>query len=119
MEMIYNISMSEKGPNQNNPGPDKSVLNSIRNQKIKDTMLNIDKSIVDLWDERENLSVEIESHANYLREKYPNIENYRVFHVFSGSTVRSKHLNLIEDDLPGDDSIEKFVDYLANKYIKG
>ena len=43
-----------------------------------------------------------------IRIKYPDYEKYVVYHVLVGSTLPDG-VTIIEDDFPGDDSVEKFL----------
>ena len=61
------------------------------------------------------LQDEIVSRVKYLRDKYPNYPKYRVYHIISGSTP-SPDLEVLEDDFPGEDSIEVFLNHLNQKY---
>lgn len=44
-----------------------------------------------------------------IRIKYPNYDKYVVYHVLIGSTLPDG-VTIIEDDFPGDDSVEKFLE---------
>ena len=61
-----------------------------------------------------NLFQDIASRVDYLKSKYPNLTNYRALHALIGSSIHSSHSGIIEDDLPGDDSIEKFIKDLVD-----
>jgi hypothetical protein len=43
-----------------------------------------------------------------IRLKYPNFDNYVLYHILIGSTVPDD-ITLIEDDFPWDDSVENFL----------
>lgn len=60
---------------------------------------------------------EINDRAVYLQDKYPDHRKREVFHIISGSGFRyDQPPDLSQDDFPGDDSVELFVDSLAAKY---
>ncbi|MBI4118825.1 MAG: hypothetical protein HY452_01010 [Parcubacteria group bacterium] len=44
--------------------------------------------------------------AKELRDKYPDYEDYELYHLFIGSTTRDRS----KFDFPGEDSVRKFVD---------
>ena len=48
-------------------------------------------------------------YANYIKTKYPNWNNYIVFHILIGSTPPDDNPNLTKYDFPEDDSVEKFI----------
>ena len=87
-----------------------------RNKKIWKILSGLYESLSD--EELNALLEEVQSRVEYLRGKYSNHINYKILHVLSGSGIHDLHSGVIEDDFPGDDSVEKFVDDLAKKYIK-
>ncbi len=90
-----------------------TVLATERDQKIRDKILALYKS-----SSFEKVHADIVKRAKYLEGKYDDIRNYAVFHAFVGSSIRGVHPDLVENDLPGKDSIEKFVEDLYIKYKK-
>ena len=66
-------------------------------------------------DELIDMQDEVVAKGDFLRKKYPDIEDYRVMHILSGSTVKEGH-KVIEEDLKGEDSIVDFINMLAHKY---
>ncbi len=63
----------------------------------------------------------IASRSRYLESKYPNFRDYRIWHIFSGSTICDSHVGIIEDDFSGEDgedSVKKFFEELEKEYFK-
>lgn len=89
------------------------VLAEARDQKIKDRILALYKT-----GSFEKVHDDIVKHVKRLKEKYDDLMNYTVVHALIGSSVRFADHDLAESDLPGDDSIEKFVEALEEKYKK-
>jgi len=58
---------------------------------------------------------EIDNFIALLRKKYPNAEKYVKMHYILGSSVDLDQQTVYED-FPGDDSVEKFVASLEEKY---
>src|SRR5689334_10229432 len=63
----------------------------------------------------EEFMEEIDTFAKKLRAKYSNFHRYHLFHMLMGSTIEPKYD--IEEDFPGEDSVEKFLHYLYEKYV--
>ena len=106
-------------PNTNLETKEKILPTSERNQRIKDKMLIIVTSILNSEKKKEKIiefQNEIVTRVNYLKSKYPDCQNYTIIHALSGSSIYVSDTNIIEDDFPGDDSIEKFVDDLYKRY---
>jgi hypothetical protein len=62
---------------------------------------------------------EIGAFVDTLKKKYgnPGVEKYAMWHALAGSSIDPKREALISnDDFPGDDSVEKFVNDLVNRY---
>ena len=51
--------------------------------------------------------------AEHLKETYPDAAHYRAYHALIGSTLRPEETGIIETDFPGDDSVVKFLESLA------
>lgn len=106
-------------PPQPNTGQskEKKLSPEARNQEIKDTVLRITEAALDLPDEElNNFQNEIVKRVSYLRGKYPDAQSRKVLHVLMNSDTDTP--DIVEEDFPGDDSVEKFVDYLAKKYAR-
>ena len=56
--------------------------------------------------------------AKYLQKKYPDYFNREVWHIMIGSSLGYKMMPVIEDDFPGDDSVEEFIKTLIEEYRK-
>lgn len=59
---------------------------------------------------------EVCARAEYLKKKYPDYYNRAAYHVLMSSSLSSKINPIIEDDSPGKDSVEKFIEGLVLKY---
>ena len=69
------------------------------------------------FDELERYQIELGVRKDYLLAKYPNAQEYLIYHALLGSSPKpSRQAQLITEDFPGDDSVEKFINYLADKY---
>jgi len=92
----------------------KPVSYAERNQKIKNILSDLSRlaSFEDLVKSQE----EIKSFYDRLKVKYPDFNSHRILHVLIGSMGPSNS-KITEDDFPGDDSVENFVNDLARKYI--
>lgn len=53
----------------------------------------------------------IENFTAHLREKYPDYNIRRAYHVLIGSTM-DPDADIIEEDFPGEDSVESFLQNL-------
>lgn len=62
-------------------------------------------------DELSKLSGEVLVFVNSLKAKYPNAKEYMIMHSLFGSGYGS-----IFSDFPGEDSVEKFVNGLEQRY---
>jgi hypothetical protein len=87
---------------------------SERDQKIKNRMDDLRR--IRPMEKMEQILNEIHDFVARIDAKYKNSRDYSMLHAIIGSGMMSTHKNVVEDDFPGDDSIEKFVDYLENKY---
>ncbi len=53
----------------------------------------------------------------YLEKKYsPRAHSYAMFHALGGGSTIAPWMNVNENDFPGDDSVEKFLNILTEKY---
>lgn len=91
---------------------------SERDQRIKDSMANTRKAFADSKEKMYAFQDEIIKRYNYIKSRYPDYGKRIILHVLTGSGLSISETNVIEEDFPGEDSIEKFVDYLAKKYGK-
>lgn len=91
--------------------------NQKRIDKIHNLQLKISESFSQENNNAELVSEEIYKFAQYLKKVYKDCEKHRLYHMLIGSTAPSSMVGIIEEDFPGQDSIEKFVDDLAERYI--
>jgi hypothetical protein len=90
--------------------PETSRLDIERSKKIKGITTKLSES------GNFEYYLELVAFSEKLEKKYPNArEKYIIFHDLIGSGVWSTS-EVIYDDFPGEDSVEKFVEYLAKKY---
>jgi hypothetical protein len=54
---------------------------------------------------------ELVKRAEYLESKYPNANEYAMYHVLIGSTI-GERMSIMYDDFPDDDSVELYLDNL-------
>lgn len=85
-------------PKPNNP---KSKIEKIKEERIA---LYASFSLEKITEFQDKLIKYIKD----IKLKYPNFNNYVLFHILIGSTVPDD-ITLIEDDFPWDDSVEKFL----------
>lgn len=90
----------------------------INNPKDKIEEIKKKRAILYKSFSREELNKFQEELVKYIKEniriKYPNYANYVVYHILVGSTVLDD-VELIEEDFPGDDSVEKFLEKCSEK----
>jgi hypothetical protein len=56
--------------------------------------------------------------TEHLRKKYPDYQNYRMYHFLVGSGALKPDERFTEDDFPGEDSIENFIKRLYQESRK-
>lgn len=88
--------MDESAPKPNNP---KSKIEEIREKRVA---LYKSFSIEKLREFQSKLIKYIDN----IRLKYPNFDNYVLYHILIGSTVPN---DITMEDFPWDDSVEKFL----------
>ena len=98
-----------------------SMYSPEKDETLRNVLRNILTTLTDAgtksrnWDKISDFQSEIVTRVANLRSKYSNAENYTAFHTLMLSGVRPNSNN-VNKDFPGDDSVEKFIDYLAEKY---
>ena len=66
----------------------------------------------------EELNKELFVFDSRLKEKY-NVMQYAMIHSLRGSTVHEQlESTILYEDFPGEDSVEKFINYLVEKYSR-
>ena len=95
---------------------EKFVPFSEGNQKIQKSLTNLfsffkGEKLLEVYEE-------VSRHAKLLREKYPDCNKRVFYHILIGSSLSSRMGPIIEDDFPGEDSVEKFIENLTEKYQK-
>lgn len=52
-----------------------------------------------------------------IKKRYPDSRRYRIFHILIGSGIPEDFPKneIIEEDFPGEDSVEKFLESLISK----
>ena len=103
---LFLNNMGERGPGKKNYAE--------RNERILSTIRRIVDSVIENG-RLEQYMEEVEERVNYLKSKYADYNKRAVFHHLIGSTLTPGR-TYIEEDFPGDDSVERFVNYLAGKY---
>ena len=71
------------------------------------------------YNEREKMHNEIVKQVKYLRGEYPDANRRTVVSILAGSGISlaySHDHDIVEDDFLGEDSVEKFLNDLVNKY---
>lgn len=97
--MNERIKISEIQPNQ------EVIVEAVKQKKLflfglgEDMAIEANNRICDITDK--------------LEDKYPDAEEYRLYHVLAGSSPRG---DCPKFDFPGDDSIVKTVEDLYNEY---
>lgn len=56
------------------------------------------------------------SFAAHLRSKYQDAGAYRSYHALAGSSIDEDIVSIKEDDFPGEDSVEAFIQELEKEY---
>ncbi len=71
-----------------------------------------------LYESKEGLEIadKVGRHAEILRAKYPDYAKRTIFHTMGFSTFYPSDKVTIEEDFPGEDSVEAFVDGLVARY---
>ena len=100
--------MGEKAP-QPTKGNEKQRL-------IRGKMLAIVNAVITKGKTEEYTDI-VADHAKYLKRKYPNYLECELYHALVGSTI-PKDFKITQEDFPGEDSIEAFVETLEAKYLK-
>ena len=99
--------MTEQGPGKTKePSP---------SEKIKEKLNAL--YLINDFERMTEFQTEIANRAKYLKQKYPDHVKRRVMHTLSGSGFFQDESDIIEEDFSGDDSVEKFIDYLTKKYL--
>ena len=80
--------------------------------KIQERVLQRDNKN---FEETDRFQIELIEYVAYLRRKYADAEKYAMFHVLGGSSIDPK-IGVTNEDFPGDDSVEGFLEKLAEKY---
>ncbi len=81
-----------------------------RSKKIKDILLKLSaRRSYEYMDE-------IVEFSKILEKKYPDTKKHIIFHDLIGSGMVSTD-EVVYEDFPGNDSVEKFVANLAKKYL--
>ncbi len=88
---------------------DRKLRNILGDAQLK--ALKRDSSLKELL----KLQTELVHKVDMLRQKYPDAESYAMFHVLGGSTPGGNN-PVKYDDFPDDDSVEKFVNDLVERY---
>ncbi|MEX2052320.1 MAG: hypothetical protein WD991_01315 [Candidatus Paceibacterota bacterium] len=83
--------------------------------KIQNTLSDLYTQV--LGEKFDELLLDIVNKASDLEKKYPNRDEYGVYHALISST-QDVNLKVVYDDFPGEDSIELFVERLRQKYLK-
>ena len=111
--------MAESGPPQ--PGQQKPAREqgqvvpiSERNKRIQAIIESFYETLGE--EQLEQFLEEFTARVKYLRGKYPDHDQRTILHAVSFSGSYPSDGVTIEDDFPGDDSVEKFVNHLAQKY---
>lgn len=84
---------------------------SERSESIRNRRKNIFQVATTKGRLRELLS-DVRKYGDSLREKYPNYQEWQVFHDMTGSSDPGAIL----DDFPADDSVETFLSEMEAKY---
>lgn len=100
----------DKPPKQNSPEKEKELRAILG--KIQEKVINQDDMT---FQGLTKLQKELSDRATYLIKKYPNSRDHLMFHVLTGSTMIPGG-PAISEDFPGDDSVEKFIKDLAERY---
>lgn len=91
---------------------------SERDQRIKKILTDTREIFAGSRETRFAFQDEILQRYNYLKSKYSDYADRTSLHVLIDSGLPASYPQAIEDDFPGEDSVEKFVNYLAEKYGK-
>ena len=107
-----------KKPLQPGQNPEERPLPfSERNHKIKDRLDGLLKGIH--YKKFDEIQEKIVVFVSRLREKYPDSNKYELMHIITGSGIPTRaNFKPLEDDFPGEDSVEKFIDGLLEEYKK-
>jgi len=91
---------------------------SKKNQRIYDIFSKLQMSAFDMsFEKMMDFQEKVAARAQYLKGKYPDWEKRAVYHILSGSGMSGKASSeVIEEDFPEEDSIEKFLSDLEAKY---
>ncbi len=85
-------------------------------QKIKDKTARLRSGLPQQWGK---IFFRIQAQGNYLKGKYPDFNRYELYHALVGSNLFADpgYSFYTQEDFPGDDSIEKFLNDLITEYL--
>lgn len=79
-------------------------------------LFNLRFEVIDDPISEKKLDEEIKAFTIRLRKKYPNTTQYAMMHALMGSTIDlDDKIQILYEDFPGDDSVEKFIAGLGGK----
>ena len=110
--------MSTGNPDPKPPQPlnqEKASSLSERQEKVKRIIERLYKELPN--EKADQLYDKIRSRAAYLERKYPDYRMRKFFHALIFSGIDPIDPRYIEDDFPGEDSIEAYVDGLLKEYL--
>lgn len=109
--------MDEEAPKLKISGQREDPL-LMRNQRIIDTRNRLYSDDIPLKTSKE-IQEQIVVYVAYLKAKYYDYKDRRVFHLLASSDIPPEsEKNIIEIDFPGRDSVENFLNSLARDYLK-
>lgn len=92
--------------------------NESQNEKEREAILEYVRGLLSqVYRDRQRLSAAHESilaQAQFLRQKYPDYEAYRMYHLLIQSSPHEERLKFL--DFPGEDSVVKYLESLAKEY---
>jgi hypothetical protein len=93
---------------ENSPG----LPGRTRKERVRDVTAHVARLSLE---ELQSYLDEVKGFVDGLKTKYPDALNRKPLHELIGSTANA---SAIPDDFPGEDSVEGFITYLEQKYIK-